>query len=71
MAKFQLNQRVNTPYGAATIDVMPYNETSDVYIVWLDHPVGDAQLHSLAIPESSMTAIRENIEILSQSVPNV
>lgn len=36
--KFQLNQRVSTPFGDGVIDTMPYNEDSDVYGVWLDKP---------------------------------
>lgn len=34
--RFNLGQRVNTPYGTGIIDVLPYNEQSTVYIIWLD-----------------------------------
>lgn len=60
MSKFRESQRVNTPMGQGVIDVLPYNEDSDEYIVWLDRPyvaLGTLLTHFLVCPERHITAV--------------
>ena len=58
--KYRENQRVNTPMGQGVIDVLPYNEESSDYIVWLDRPyvtLGTLPTHFLVCPEKHITAV--------------
>lgn len=59
--KFQLDQRISTSIGDGVIATMPYNETTDVYGVWLDKPyINDDGVNEgqwIPVPEKYITAI--------------
>ena len=57
--KYKIGQRIYTPLGPGVIDVLPYNEESDRYMVWLDKPYyplnGPHLSHTLVIEENKIS----------------
>ena len=55
--RFNIKERVMTPWGPGTVDVLPYSEEVNNYIVWMDKRIEGLPSNSVVLHDSQLSKI--------------